>query len=234
MDFLSYPFIRAYPFIREIRVGQKNVKHFVGFFEYGINWPLTAASLGSKILRFSVFFLKFSIFYNISHKFAVWRKAVWRWQKLGLQQNDYRQWKYWQRYVWTLYFIRQCFALDLSYVYKKKEQRKTLTDINLFRDYDQKWMSLLGFSTILRPFLVIFSPTKGRLISKGLFGILNSSNKWTKKFRLTTMIPQVELFAFFFWRNWRHQKRHFEINWPLKVSKFGGRLMKLWAYSRLF
>ena len=30
------------------------------------------------------------------------------------------------------------------------------------------------------------------------------------------MIPQVDLFSFvFLGRNWRHQKRHFEINWPL-------------------
>ena len=29
---------------------------------------------------------------------------------------------------------------------------------------------------------------KGELISKELFGILNSSKKWTKKFDLTTMI----------------------------------------------
>ena len=47
---------------------------------------------------------------------------------------------------------------------------------------------------------------KGQLISKGLFGILNSPKKRTKKFDLTTMIPQVELFSFVFWKNWRHQK----------------------------
>ena len=34
---------------------------------------------------------------------------------------------------------------------------------------------------------------KGQLISKGLFGILNSSKKRTKKFDVTTMIHQVEL-----------------------------------------
>ena len=31
--------------------------------------------------------------------------------------------------------------------------------------------------------------TKGQLISKGLFGILNYSKKRTKKFNLTTIIP---------------------------------------------
>ena len=29
------------------------------------------------------------------------------------------------------------------------------------------------------------------------------------------MVPQVELFSFVLWENWRHQKIHFEINWPL-------------------
>ena len=49
--------------------------------------------------------------------------------------------------------------------------------------------------------------TKGQLISKGLFGILNSSKKWTKEFDLTsTMIPPVDLFSFVFGRIWRHQK----------------------------
>ena len=49
-------------------------------------------------------------------------------------------------------------------------------------------------------------PAKGQLISKGLFGILNSSKKQTKKFDLTIMIPQVDLFLFVFGRIWRHQK----------------------------
>ena len=60
-----------------------------------------------------------------------------------------------------------------------------------------------------------FEWSKGQLISKGLFGILNSSKKWTKK--LCIMIPQVDLFLFIIWNNWRHTKIHFEINWPLVV-----------------
>ena len=40
--------------------------------------------------------------------------------------------------------------------------------------------------------------TKGQLISKGLFGILNSSKKQTKTFDFTTMI---DLFKFVFWKN---------------------------------
>ena len=37
---------------------------------------------------------------------------------------------------------------------------------------------------------------RGELISKRCFGILNSSNKLTKKFDLTTMIPQTFLVRF--------------------------------------
>ena len=42
---------------------------------------------------------------------------------------------------------------------------------------------------------------KGQLISKCLFCVFNSSKKRTKKFNLTTIIPQVELFWFVFWKN---------------------------------
>jgi hypothetical protein len=48
--------------------------------------------------------------------------------------------------------------------------------------------------------------TKGQLISKCLFGIFYSSQKQTKKFNFTTMVPQGELFSFILWENWRHQK----------------------------
>ena len=50
------------------------------------------------------------------------------------------------------------------------------------------------------------SRAKGQLISKGLFGILDSSKKRTKKFDLATMIPQVDLFSFFFWKNLKTPK----------------------------
>ena len=52
---------------------------------------------------------------------------------------------------------------------------------------------------------------KGQLISKCLFGILKFPQKWTKKFNFTTMEPQIELFLFAFWENWRHQRL---IKWP--------------------
>ena len=64
-----------------------------------------------------------------------------------------------------------------------------------------------------------FAHCKGQLISKGLFAILNSSKKRMKQFDLTTMIPQVDLFSFVFWKKLKTPKRHFEINWPLIISE---------------
>ena len=50
---------------------------------------------------------------------------------------------------------------------------------------------------------------KGQLISKGLFGILNSTKKRTKKFDFTTMIPQVDLFSFVFLEEFEDTKKTF-------------------------
>ena len=51
----------------------------------------------------------------------------------------------------------------------------------------------------------ILKHSKGQLISKGLFGVYDSSkktNEKTKKLRPnSTKIPQVELFSFVFWKN---------------------------------
>ena len=57
-----------------------------------------------------------------------------------------------------------------------------------------------------------FVKAKGQLISKGLFAILNSSKKRRKKFDLTTVILQVDLFSSVFWKNLKTPKIHFEIN----------------------
>ena len=49
--------------------------------------------------------------------------------------------------------------------------------------------------------------TKGQIISKGFLMSSISSKKRTKEFNFTTMIPQVDLFSFVFWRrNQRPQK----------------------------
>ena len=42
---------------------------------------------------------------------------------------------------------------------------------------------------------------KGQLISKCLFGIFNFAKKRMKKFNLTNMVPQINLFLFVFWKN---------------------------------
>ena len=54
--------------------------------------------------------------------------------------------------------------------------------------------------------------TKGQLISKELFDILNSPKKRTNKFDFATMIPQVDLFSFAFWKKLKTTKEPFEIN----------------------
>ena len=100
-----------------------------------------------------------------------------------------------------------------------------------------------GYLKWPRPFSPVI--TKGQLISKGLFGILNSSKKWTKKFNLTTILwcLRSTCFRLFFGRIWRHQKRHFEINWALKsllcnlsnfiLSSSFFEFWRLWLWLRL-
>ena len=68
-----------------------------------------------------------------------------------------------------------------------------------FSFFHQAWKMVL---------LLFFYPrfSKGQLISKGLFGILNSSKKTNVKIRPNyTVIPRVKLFSFIFLKNWRHQ-----------------------------
>ena len=52
----------------------------------------------------------------------------------------------------------------------------------------------------LRKSFVYLSQTKGQLISKCLFGIINPTKKRAKNSTFT-MLPQVELFLFIFWEN---------------------------------
>ena len=65
--------------------------------------------------------------------------------------------------------------------------------------------------------LIVYYATEsnGQIILKANYGNLNSSKKRTKKIDFTTMIPQVDLFSFVFWRKLKASKRHFEIKWPL-------------------
>ena len=52
---------------------------------------------------------------------------------------------------------------------------------------------------------------KGQLISKGVLMSSISSKKRTKEFDFTTMIPQIDMFSFVFWRKSKTPKNHFEI-----------------------
>ena len=55
----------------------------------------------------------------------------------------------------------------------------------------------------------IFRPSKGQLILKGVLMSLISSKKRTKEFDFTTMIPQIDLFSFVFWRKSKTPKKTF-------------------------
>ena len=52
---------------------------------------------------------------------------------------------------------------------------------------------------------------KGQIILKGFLMSSISSNKRTKEFDFTTMIPQFDLFSFVFWRKLKTPKKYFEI-----------------------
>ena len=59
---------------------------------------------------------------------------------------------------------------------------------------------------------------KGQIISKGFLMSSISSKKQTKEFDYTTMIPQIDLFSFVFWRKSKTPKNDFEIIWPLRLE----------------
>ena len=56
------------------------------------------------------------------------------------------------------------------------------------------------------------------MVLRKIWGSSISSKEWTNKFDFTTMIPQVDLFSFVFWRKSTTPKNHFEINWPLNAE----------------
>ena len=63
-----------------------------------------------------------------------------------------------------------------------------------------------------------FYATKGQTKLNWLFQqMFPPKDKQTNS--TTTMIPQVNLFLFSFWRKLKTPKRHFEINWPLSNVK---------------
>ena len=54
--------------------------------------------------------------------------------------------------------------------------------------------------------------SKGQTKSKRFFQADVPSKTRTNEFDFTTMIPQVDLFSFVFWKKLKTPKRHFEIN----------------------
>ena len=57
--------------------------------------------------------------------------------------------------------------------------------------------------------------------------------KWTNKFEFTTMLPQVDLFFFVFWKNLKIPRRHFEINWLLESRRYKMHFFKRFSPSSL-
>ena len=68
-------------------------------------------------------------------------------------------------------------------------------------------------------------------ISKCFFGIFNSPKKKMKKNDFTTMVPQVELFSFIFWENWRHQKDISKLTDLYLVKGLSFSSWVVWSYS---
>ena len=72
------------------------------------------------------------------------------------------------------------------------------------------WASLL--LTLKNQVVMIFFFAKGQLISKGHFGVFNSSKKQTWKFNFLPYLAYLGRdFSFVFWKNWKHK------NFPLKL-----------------
>ena len=71
---------------------------------------------------------------------------------------------------------------------------------------------------------IVFCPSrcmrKVQLILKWFLGSSISSKRQTNKFNFTSMIPQVDLFSFVFWRKSMTPKNNFEIKWPLEMPHY--------------
>ena len=70
---------------------------------------------------------------------------------------------------------------------------------------------------------------KGQTNSKWFFQGNVSSKKWTNKFNFTTVIPEVDLFSFLFWRKLKTPKSYFETDLYLLQYKKNDRPFKTFA-----
>ena len=84
-------------------------------------------------------------------------------------------------------------------------------------------------NTVKVSLLVEFS--KGQTKLKWFFQVIVSSKKWKNKFNFTTMIPQVDLFSFVFWRKLKRLKRPFEIIWPLRRAVV---VIPVWGSQKIY
>ena len=88
----------------------------------------------------------------------------------------------------------------------------TNPDFQHFCYFRQSRPSAFCYFRQFRPSAFLAFAIKDHLISEGLFGIISSSTK--QKFDSTTMIPQVKLFSFLFWKYWRHKKDILKLTVP--------------------
>ena len=123
--------------------------------------------------------------------------------------STYWQSKYYQVTDWdkmALQFSWTCILSNMYYVVPISTEMSfnhTFNHSLSNSEFDMLALVSLCFILLLFTFLC---RAKGQLISKCLFGIFNFPKKQTKQLDFTTMVPQVELFLFIFWENWRHQK----------------------------
>ena len=85
-----------------------------------------------------------------------------------------------------------------------------------FHGFKSYWIDFFSFLKKRKCWDIFGHSPKGQKKSKWFFQAEVSSKKPTIEFYFTTMKPYVDLFSFiFFGGDWRRQKRHFKINWPL-------------------
>ena len=80
-----------------------------------------------------------------------------------------------------------CISPSVSYFYETK--------FDIWADFGQ--------AAVLKISAIFLKYPKGQLISKCLLGIFKMKKK---SIYISTMVTEVELFLFVFWKNWRQQK----------------------------
>ena len=102
-------------------------------------------------------------------------------------------------------------TLDVFISYRRSNGSQLASLLKVYLESRQFSVFLDIDRYLFKNYKILLYP-KGQITSKANYGILNSSKKRTNKFDFTTMIPQVDLFTFVFWRKLKTPKRHFEVN----------------------